>query len=186
MSENKISKLLAAYDQAKVRFKEESDNLDKLTTELTTLRDAQSHVQGITSAVQQKVHERVSTLVSRCLSAVFDDPYEFKVVFERKRGKTEARLVFVRDGHEFDPIDGVGQGCVEVAALALRLVKLLSQPDQRRVLILDEPFKSLHGDNERQRVLRLVEMLAEELKVQFIITTGLNWLRVGKVIDLTA
>ena len=64
--------------------------------------------------------------------------------FLQKRGKTEAELVFVRDGKELSPTDGAGLGACDVAAFSLRAAAIcLSRPGRRRLLVLDEPFKHL-------------------------------------------
>lgn len=143
-------------------------------------------VQTVAQQVQKQAHERIAAVVSRCLKAVFDDPYRFKIVFDRKRGKTEARLVFVRKDLELDPIDGCGGGVIDVAAFALRLACLmLRKPQRRRLLVLDEPFKFVSDKKEyRSRVRDLLETLADEMKVQFAIVTHDPTLEIGKVVEI--
>ncbi len=122
------------------------------------------------------------------MSVVFDDPYEFRIRFDRKRGKTEARLEFVRDGKvRDDPLNEVGGGVVDVAALALRLACLMSfKPPKRRLLVLDEPFSYIRGVGNRKRVREMLVKLAEELKVQFVLSTDIPEFRLGKIIDIGA
>ena len=102
---------------------------------------------------------------------MFDDPYEFKIQFERKRGRTEAILTLVRgDLVLTDPINEAGGGAVEVAAFALRLACLvLEKPVRRRILVLDEPFSRIRGEENRQRMRGLVESLAADFGLQLII-----------------
>ena len=59
-------------------------------------KEAQIFLQGVARNVQEKAHHQIASIVTECLAAVFDDPYEFKILFEEKRGKTEARLVLSR------------------------------------------------------------------------------------------
>ena len=117
-------------------------------------------------------------MVSRCLAAVWNNPYEFKIDFERKRGKTEARLYLVRDGFEYDdPKNSVGGGVVDVAAFALRLAcVLLHRPQLRPLLVLDESFKHLSSD-KIPRVRAMIDGLADEFGVQFIIVSHLSGLQ---------
>jgi len=62
--------------------------------------------------------------------------------FDRAAGKTAARLVFTRSGHEYTA-DDVGGGVVDVAELCLRLAALLlMKPAPRRLLVADEPFST--------------------------------------------
>lgn len=143
--------------------------------------EAQKIVQAIAEAIQQEAHGRIAGVVSRCLAAVFEDPYEFRIVFEQSRGRTEARLVFARDGVEVNPIDSSGGGVVDVAAFALRLSCLmLSRPARRRVVVMDEPFRFV-SKAYRPAVAMLLMQLAKELQVQFIIVTHFPELAIGKV-----
>lgn len=146
--------------------------------------EAQAVVQGLAQGIQQKVHKQIANIVTKCLRTVGWD-YDFAINFERKRGKTEARLVFLRRGHEVKPTDASGGGPLDVAAFALRVACLmLILPKRRRVLVLDEPFKNVHGKKYQQNMAKVVETLSSDLDIQFIVVTGCDWLKIGKVINL--
>ena len=134
--------------------------------------------------MQQRAHKRIAEIVSKCLETVFAQPYELRIAFERKRGKTEARLSFWRDDLEVDPLEGAGGGIVDVAAFALRLACLvLSKPSKRMVLILDEPFKGVDVVN-RKKVREMMNQLARQMHIQFIMVTQIADMGLGKVIEL--
>ena len=146
--------------------------------------EAQRITQIVAEAVQQEAHNQIAGVVSQCLSSVFDDPYEFKIRFERARGKTEAHLVFIRDGEEINPIDSSGGGVVDVAAFALRISCLmLTRPQRRRVVVLDEPFRFV-SQEYRGRVRTMLTELSRDLNIQFIMITHIKELAIGKVIDI--
>lgn len=172
------------YLYAKARIKEEKAALQKAKDTVEFVQQAQQILQVIAQEVQTKAHERIAKIVTRCLKAVFQqDAYEFKIVFERKRGRTDARLSLVRDGIEYDP-NSVGGGVVDVASFALRLTCLvIAQPPKRRLVVLDEPFKFL-SRNYAERVQEMLEDLSEELDMQFIMVTHDPQLEVGKVIEI--
>lgn len=175
---------LAVLRQAKLTLKQERAQLVSAEEASTDAEEAQRIVQLVAQTVQQQAHERIAGVVSRCLSAVFDEPYEFKVLFEQKRGRTEARLVFMQGEEEVDPMTAAGGGVVDVAAFALRLSALmLSRPPLRRVLLLDEPFRFV-SVCYRERVRRLLEELSKELGVQFIMITHMEELKTGTIIEL--
>lgn len=146
--------------------------------------EAQKITQLVAQSVQQQAHDRIAGVVSRCLEAVFDEPYQFRILFEQKRGRTEARLVFEREGLALDPLAASGGGVVDVAAFALRLsCLLLARPPLRRVLLLDEPFKFV-SEQYRERVRLMLEKLAEDLDLQIIMVTHIEELKTGTIIDL--
>jgi ABC-type sulfate/molybdate transport systems ATPase subunit len=73
---------------------------------------------------------------------------------------------------------------IEIAAFALRVAALiLTKPNPRKLLVLDEPFKAVHV-SYLPRVRELIEVLAEEMDIQFIIITHNELLEAGKVIQL--
>lgn len=143
-------------------------------------------VQAVGQYVQETVHKQIARVVTRCLKAVFGkDAYEFRIRFERKRGKTDAILEFVEDNVVLDPMDEGCGGQLDVAAFALRLAcLLLIRPKVRKLMVMDEPFKNINGEEYQSRVGGLLLDLAKEMKVQFIIVTDDEWLKIGKVIQL--
>ena len=142
-------------------------------------------VQAVAETIQEQAHDRIAGVVTRCLATVFpDEPYEFRIEFERTRNRTEARLRFVREDMSVNPIDASGGGVVDVAAFALRVSCLmLKRPPARRVLVLDEPFRFVSA-TYRPAVATMLEDLAHELSIQFIMVTHIDELRMGNVIEV--
>lgn len=137
---------------------------------LANLSDALAIVQASAEEVQNFVHSRIADLVEKCLQAVFEDPYSFQIKFVKKRGKTEAHPVFVRNGNELSYKD-VGGGVIDVTSFALRLACLsLMNPRPRRLLVLDEPFRCVSRSNQN-RVKILLETLSKEMNFQIIMVT---------------
>lgn len=184
MIRSKLDKLLADYRLAESQVESEKLGLQEAKQAEIDAEAAQSLLQHVAQAMQRQVHDKVSTVVSRCLEAVFDEPYEFHIEFERKRGRTEANLQFYRDDNLIDPLEGSSGGILQVAAFALRLACLsLVRPKLRKVMVFDESFTGVHAVN-LARVRQLLNELSEELGVQFVQVTHINALRCGKVIDL--
>lgn len=168
---------VSAHVAAQSAYMEAEDNL-------TEINEAHEIIQLVAQAVQQEAHSQIAGVVSRCMEAVFDEPYEFKINFDRKRGRTEAALTFVREDLEVDPLTASGGGVVDVASFALRLACLvLARPQIRRLLCLDEPFRFVSKDY-RPRVRALMEGLAKEMNVQIIQVTHIDELRCGTVVEL--
>lgn len=171
--------------QACRRVDEELARLGKAEQHMREVASAQVVVQNAAQAIQQRAHDQIAAVVSKCLSTVYLDPPEFKIDFEKKRGRTEARLTFVRGGYEEDPVDGSGGGIVDVASFALRLACiLLKKPKGRKLIVADEPFKNVNGDGNRERAAELLLTLAKDFDLQIIMTTGYDWLQIGKVVEI--
>lgn len=166
-----LSTLITTYSLAKQGVENERTVLMDADNNLSSAEDAQRIIQESSLAIQNIVYASINTVVSKCMETVFDQPYRFKIEFERKRGKTEAVLKFIRDGIELDdPINQAGGGVIDVAAFALRLAALILQrPPLRRILVCDEPWRCLRGRTYRSRMRALVESLSKELGVSFIL-----------------
>ncbi len=181
----KIAPLQASRSLAVSQVKTEKEHLRLARERLANAEEAQAIVQGVAQDVQQRVHSRIAALVTRCLKAVFgEDAYEFRIAFERKRGRTEARLYLVRGDLEIEPTEASGGGVVDVVGLGLRIACLmLHRPAKRKLLCLDEPLRHLSA-NYRPAARDLIEALAEELDIQFILVTHDEEFRIGNVVEL--
>lgn len=182
--ENLLNEKSLRYKTQCEIVKTEKRNLKKSEQSEQDLNSAQEIIQTVSKTIQENAHSKIASVVSRCLESVFDEPYKFQISFERKRGKTEAKISFVRDEAEVDPMTASGGGVVDVAAFALRLSCLmLSVPPVRKTLILDEPFKFV-SQNYRDRIRELLESLSEDLKVQIIMVTHIPEIESGKIIEI--
>lgn len=133
--------------------------------------DAIPIAQLVAQQTQDELKYEISELVTLALSAVFDEPYDFCIDFELKRGKTEAVITFERDGEKVDPMDSTGGGAVDVAAFALRVALWnLKRPKSANIIILDEPGRFVSSDLQ-PRFGDMISEIAKKLKIQFIIVT---------------
>ena len=179
---------LASYKALKRDYWKTKSQLKAAEGKLENAQEAIEIVQTITETIQQEVHSQIAHVVCQCLEIVaatgFEEPYTFKILFEQKRNRTEARLVFERNGMEIDPMSAAGGGAVDVAAFALRLSCLvLHKPKLNPVLILDEPFKFV-SQEYRANVREMLQRLSEEMGIQMIMVTHIPELVTGKEIRL--
>jgi DNA repair exonuclease SbcCD ATPase subunit len=179
-----IAKIAAKLAALKAAIKREKEEIKKAAKASQDAIHAQTTLQRIAQGVQRQAHKRICDVVSSCLSIVFDKPYAFHIEFERKRGKTEAKLLFLRDGLEVDPISSSGGGMIDVAAFALRVACLvLHRPRLSKLLVLDEPFRfvsSQFQDNVRQ----MLEELSKDMKIQIVMVTHNPNLATGKIVNI--
>lgn len=178
-----LNKHITKRSHALQVLEDEQNRLSKAKENEAHCLQAQQELQILAQAVQARSHKQISQIASRCLSAVFSDPYKLKIDFVRLRGKTEAKLVYLKDGSEVDPLRTSG-GVLDISALSLRLAHLLlSTPPMRRFLILDEPMKGVAARN-LLKAAALIETLSKEMGIQFLLITHNEALEVGKVIQL--
>ncbi len=183
---NRLNKYLQEHSHALRQIQEEKISLKKAQKALECHQKALRVVQEVAEMVQESAHAQISSIVIRCIQAIFPEhPYEFKIKFSQKRGKTEAELLFVKDGEELsDPMSQVGGGLVDVCSMALRIASLvLSQPPKTKLLVLDEPWKHVSSEY-RPAIREMIEKLSEELEIQFIIVTHSEEFMFGNVIKL--
>jgi len=182
--EKHISELRTKLSTLKDVVRREEEEVVKADARIAHTQDAQEILQRLAEAVQQQAHKRISEVVSSCLSAVFDDPYEFKIQFERKRGRTEAHLVFTRRTLQVDPLTASGGGVVDVAAFALRIACLvLHRPRLQHIVVLDEPFHFV-SEQYQGNVREMLEQLSKDMKIQIVMITHNENYATGKIIEL--
>lgn len=167
-------------------YREEEEALSLERRHLVNAEQARTLIQDVSQAIQQKAHHQIAAVVSRGLQTVFDLPYTFQINFEKKRGRTEAQLIFERDGLELDPLTASGGGVIDVAAFTLRVACLvLSRPAVRPVLILDEPFKNVSKANGYlDKIPELLEGLSRDMGIKIVMVTHIEELKVGKIVEI--
>lgn len=182
--ESCINELSLRLSHLKKTIEKEEKELKKVDATHTKTQNAQEILQHLAQAVQQQAHQKISEVVSSCLSTVFDDPYQFHIVFERKRGRTEAHLRFRRGDLDVDPLTASGGGMVDVAAFALRVACLvLHRPRLNKLVVLDEPFRFVSSQYQ-ENVRTMLEELADEMGIQMVMVTHNDNLATGKIIEL--
>lgn len=189
---SKIDKLKKRLEELKIErtvlqnsLQTNKQKIEELEDKLENLSLLLQKGQDVAKTMQQIAHKKISSIVSKCLTAVFDDPYEFEIVFEQKRNKTEAKPIFKRDGYIIeDPLSASGGGVIDVASFALRLAAIvLSKPSKRKILILDEPFKFV-SKKYRSKIGQILTEIAEGYGVQIIMVTHIEELKTGLVCSL--
>lgn len=183
----RINKKLSQVSLIFKQLKEEKQNLKEAQLHLINTEEAQTITQHVAEGVQQQAHARISKVVSSCLETVFDgeERYGFKIRFERKRGKTDAVLILIKDGHEVDdPMEADSGGALDVASFALRLSSIvLSKPRLRKFIAMDEPFKFV-SPIYRNNVKLMLEGLAKDFGFQLIMVTHIKEIETGRVLRL--
>ena len=127
-------------------------------------------VKQVGLSTQKQLEYHLSEQVSLAMEAVFDDPYQLKLNFQEKRGKTEVEILFTRRDMEFPPLGSAGGGTIDVACLALQIAYWSMRQDKkvRPLLLLDEPFSQLKGVEANRRALAIIQEISHKLGLQII------------------
>lgn len=165
----KLDKLKGRRDWLEKKLKDSRRDLIQSTKRLHAIEKAQAFVQKVAQSTQEKLKYHVEDIVQLALDAVFPGECEFCINFEIKRGKTEARMVFMSNGQEVDPLDASGGGMADIAAFALRLV-VWSLGHSRPFMVLDEPFTHLSKDLY-PRAGAILKKLSEKLNLQILMVS---------------
>lgn len=184
--ESRVVELAAEHRSAQQREAVEQQALETAQRQAAAAGIALQLVISVAEAIQQRINCQISQVVTKCLRAVFGaGAYQFQILTEQKRGKTEVRFAFTREGLEVDPLTAAGGGVVDVAAFGLRLAALLLQrPARRRLLVLDEPFRFVSAEYQ-PAVGELLEAVASELDVQIVMCTHVVGLAdLGHVVEI--
>jgi len=148
-------------------------HIEILSYQLETATQARSIVQIVAENTQAKITYHISNLVSSALAAVFPTPYKFEMRFVQRRNKTEADLIFNKEGNESDDLmNSAGGGVVDIAGLALR-VALWSLRKNRAVIIMDEPLRFLSADLQ-ERASNMLKEISSKLGIQIIMVSHLK------------
>lgn len=181
-----VNSLLADYRSARKLYRNKKRELADSKKSLKNIEKAYKITQQVAEQIQQSVHKQISAVVTRCLQTVFyDAKYSFKMNFVKSKNRTSVVLSLIKDGHEIvNPLNSDSGAVGEWAGEALRLCCLImSKPQLRKLLVLDEPFKSLSAeyyDNTR----KMIESLSKDFGIQIIMVTHNPKLQTGKVIEL--
>lgn len=125
--------------------------------------------QKVAVQTQEQIRYNIEDIVNLALDTVFPNRYVFKLMFETKRNRTEARPVLYDGEHEIDPLDSTGGGLSDTLAFALRIALLIISKN-RKVLILDEAVGAV-SKGYRPKMYEIMKRLSTDLGIQIIAVT---------------
>jgi len=144
-------------------------DITRLKDEVDYTEKSRLIIQKVAKATQAELEYYISELVTLAFASVFPDPYEFGVAFEEKRGKTECRMRFLRNGHEVNPLSGSGGGPLDIATTTLQFT-IWSLNKTRAIIGLDEPFRFLSRDLQ-PKAGEMLKEVSKKLGLQILMVT---------------
>jgi hypothetical protein len=169
----RVDKLVNNHELIKGRLVDANNRLTEARARQVDLDVVQNTVQYVAARVQTSFGNHVGGLVTKAIHHVFPSKRSenFIVRFRENRGKTECELrMRTEKGEEAHPFDCCGGGVWDVISFALRCACLvLEQPANTRFLVLDEPFKFIHGWEMRSRALQMLYNTCKALNIQAVV-----------------
>ena len=173
---DRLLRKLGERDVIIKRHKELQNEYIDLKELCSYVKEAQRIAQLVAENTLAFFEGHINNVVTLSLHFVFENPYDFKCKFVRRRNQTECDLTFVRNGTERKPTEASGIGAVDVAAFALRVALWSLESEQKRNLfILDEPFKHLRGKENQRKASAMVRELATDLGLQIIMVADVSF-----------
>lgn len=167
-----LEQLKGRRKQIESKIQENKTNIKLYKKEKEDTEKAQLIIQKVAKETQDEIIIHISDIVTLALNSIFDEPYEFKLDFVPKRGKTEAEIYFLKEDKKIDPMRSSGGGAVDIASIALRIA-LWSLSNRDNTIILDEPMKFL-SKNYLEKAIDMIKMLSDKLKIQFILCSHIE------------
>jgi DNA repair ATPase RecN len=126
----------------------------------------------VAATAQQTAKQKIETLVTAAIQAVYDRDFVFKLKFEQKRNRSTARPVICEGEAEYNAKEDLGGGMVDLVSFALRIVVWSMQHTMTRpTIILDEPMKFVGQGELLGRAAAFIKNISQELGIQFILLT---------------
>jgi len=161
--------ILELIDREETRAEEREEEAAKISKAVEVLQTA-------TETRRQELKDRVESLVTKGLRAVFNrDDFEFAFHVQLRRDKFGVvpvlRSKFGDREIETGVVEGHGGGVNNVVAFILRVVVMsLARPKVAPILILDESFSMVSTDRLRG-VASLLRELNQSAGIQFVMIT---------------
>lgn len=158
--------------EALLERKQTIDNkLQELVIKTIAIEEAQVFIQKVAQDTQSQLKINLCQIIQLCIDAVFPGKYIFDIDFTIERNRTVARLLFLKDKNEIDPLSQCGGGIVDLVSFALRIA-LWSIGKTDNVIILDEPLKNLQPVELNRLGFEVIKNLSKKLGLQFIIVNN--------------
>lgn len=144
---------------------------ERLTELAQTAETVRTFFNVLSDTQRKELEQKVEALVDYGVQMVFGPTYRFKVTSELRGKAVRTEFWLVENDLTLPLLDATGGGIGDVVSFLLRVVILcLARPVQRRVLVLDEPFKFVSASHF-QTLTALLKELSDTLGLQLIMVT---------------
>ncbi len=130
---------------------------------------------AVLSITQEEIVVYIENVVTTALQYIYGDEYTFKIDYLFKRSQPEVEMYPIKNGLRYEPKFSCGVGVLDVCAFALRCACWsLIEPQPTSVMVMDEPFRFISGNEQMEKCSIMVKELSKLLGIQFIIISAKN------------
>jgi DNA repair exonuclease SbcCD ATPase subunit len=179
--ENRFKDVKSVYQEKKGALKTHQTTLDDLVDKEDALddkivkhNDIAELLRNLSVEMKENLKEMIEGLTTKALRSIWqEEDVSFILEFEEKRGQIETDFIIEYEGMEVrDILNTCGGGMADVVSFMLRVVvHQFYSPSLPDVLILDEPFKHVRGEQYINRLGEFIQEISDELDFQMIITS---------------
>lgn len=165
----KLNEAVFKRNAALANITEIQSDLTLTLREISIAEELKEIARKAAKLVQDHLATKLSGIVTKALSTVFEEPIEFVAQFVERRGVSECDL-FLRIGdYDYDILNGMGGGIADVCSMCLQMAFIMMS-QVNRVLVIDEPAR--HMDSVAQeRFIAVLQELCQELNFTIIMVT---------------
>lgn len=171
-----------SYELHRMTFGVHAEDYKKLQSSIKTLgEELRIKKLGIDSLndiskiyEQFSIRRKIEAVITNIIRVLFcQDNFKFAIQRKTIRNQQEVELLKSenRDGFEyFTPLANNAGGINDIVDIIIRVLVIQTFPENRRLLILDEPLKNLSKEL-RPRFFDFFRKLCDEFKIQYILVT---------------
>lgn len=152
--------------------KEKIKRSKEIKVELRDTIEAREIVNKALDITQARIKSRIDALLTLAINSVFDRPFSFSLLIEKKYNRIACTPIIKEGEHEYIPKEEMGGGIIDIISFAFRVVLWsLEHPRSRNVFVLDEPMKFVGKGDMLIRAGNILKELSHRLGFQLIIVT---------------
>lgn len=165
----RINEALTNRRQLMSDLSDSTESLDQTEVLIKENLEQREIARKAAGLVQDNLAAKLSGIVTKAISTVFEEPIEFVVQFVERRGVSECDLSLKIGEDYYDILNEQGGGVADVCSMCLQMAFIMMS-QVNRVLVIDEPAR--HMDVVAQeRFIAVLKQLCQELKFTIIMVT---------------
>lgn len=166
---HKINETLTRRRLREEALRDTNDKFGFASIERDDLNNMLTIARKAAGIVQDSLATKVSGIVTRALSTVFERPITFVAEFVERRNVSECDLYVKEGDHVYDILRSRGGGLADVCSLCLQMAFIIMS-GKRRVLFADEIARHV-GRPADERFAEILSQLCRELDFTIVTVT---------------